>query len=300
MIRLESLRSFVTVARSGTLRAAAGRLGRTQSALSMTLKQLEADLGGPLFESDRKRDLTDLGRYVLGVAEGLIEDHDRALARIAAYAAGQSGRLRLVSVPSVAALLLPDLLRGFIAAHGTVEIDLMDTDSRAVRQAVASGRADLGLASPGAADQGLGVLPLFADPLYLICRADSGPGRGLGPLHWAELEPAGPLILNETLPDLDDPDFRRLAGQSRLSVRNTLSLLAMVEAGMGVTVLPGLATLGLPRALVARPLADPACTRQVALLWRRDRTPSPLARALRDHLAAGLPALAARHTAPPG
>ena len=64
-IKLEMLRVFRVVAEQGTLAASARSLGRTPSAISMTLAQLEDDIGAPLFETDRKSRLTPLGRLVL-------------------------------------------------------------------------------------------------------------------------------------------------------------------------------------------------------------------------------------------
>ncbi|HEU4827142.1 MAG TPA: LysR family transcriptional regulator, partial [Dongiaceae bacterium] len=107
MLRLEALRVFVTVADSGNIKDAAERVGRTPSAVSMTLKQIEERLGAPLFETDRKHRLTDLGRFVHQAAVVLLRDYERAVDLIEAYAQNRTGRLRLASVPSVATVLLP-------------------------------------------------------------------------------------------------------------------------------------------------------------------------------------------------
>lgn len=293
MIKLDALRSFATVAENGNLKEAAAKLGRTQSALSMTLKQLEAELGGSLFETDRKRNLTDLGQYVLEVATDMLHDHDRGMDQIEQYARGKAGRLSLASVPSVAALVLPDLLRSFLLASKGADIDLIDTDSSAVRKAVATGKVDLGIASPGKVMQGLGSKTLFSDPMFLVCRRDSSLARSRAPVEWNQLADET-LIMNETIAQLESPGFRALAEQSRLTMRNILSLLAMVRSGAGVTILPSLATVSLADELVALPLADPACKRQVSLLWRAARTPSPLVRAMIAHLYKNLPDIISR------
>ena len=60
MVKVEHLRVFVAVAEAGELQQAAAHLGRTPAALSMTLKQLEDELGGSLFENERKGRLTYL------------------------------------------------------------------------------------------------------------------------------------------------------------------------------------------------------------------------------------------------
>lgn len=283
MIRTEALRAFVTVADCGNIRDAADRLFRTQSAISMTLKQVEDRLGAPLFETDRKHSLTDLGRFVHGVATVLLRDHDRAIDLIEGYAQGRTGRLRIASVPSVAALLIPEVLHEFVLTRPAAEIDLVDTDSTDVRLLVTTGQADLGIASAPASAAGLIFTPLFEDRLHLVCRSDSPLTKAKAPLTWSELESV-PLVLNEAARGLATSEFQSLAAKARLSVRNVTSLLAMVQAGVGVTLLPGLATVALPPPLVALPLADPACIRQVGILQREGRIQSPLAIAFQQHL----------------
>lgn len=283
MIRTEALRVFVTVADCGNIRDAAHSLCRTQSAVSMTLKQLEARIGGKLFESDRKHSLTDLGRVVLGVASMLVRDHDDAVDLIESYAQGRSGRLRIASVPSVAARLIPEILRDFTITRPTAEIDLVDTDSTSVRALVASGQADLGIASPPTTPEGLTATLLFEDRMHLVCRADSPLAEVRSPLEWTQLREM-PLILNESVRGLAAPEFQVLASRARLSARNVTSLMAMVEAGIGVTILPGLATVALPAGLLALELADPVCIRQVSIVQREGHVANPLATAFARHL----------------
>lgn len=293
MIRTEALRAFVTVTEHGNIRDAAEILCRTQSAVSMTLKQLEAELGGPLFESDRKSKLTDLGAFVLDVVGPLLREHDRALELITGYAQGYSGRLRIAAVPSVAALILPAVLKTFVQARPEAEIDLYDTDSASVREMLLRGETDLGLASPAGEADGLRAIALFTDPLVFVCHAAHPLASEPRPLAWHQLT-GERLILNETLSGLATPEFRTLAAQARLSVRNLTSLLAMVEADAGDTILPGLATRALPSGVITRPLADPACQRRVSLLVRDGRTPSPIAAAFIDMLCDALPDMAKR------
>jgi DNA-binding transcriptional LysR family regulator len=293
MIRIEALRAFVIVAECGNIRDAADRLFRTQSAISMTLKQIEDRLGASLFETDRKHSLTDLGRYVFGVATVLLRDYDHGIDLIEGYALGRTGRLRIASVPSVAALLLPEVLRGFVADRPEAQIELVDTDSTDVRMHVTTGQADLGIASLHEAAAGLHFRPMFEDKLHLICRADADLVREPVPLDWSQLDQV-PLILNESVRGLSSPDFKALAANARLTVRNVTSLLAMVQAGVGVTLLPGLATIALPVSLVALPLSDPECRRQVGILHREGRIQSPLAAAFQQHIATAIGPLAER------
>ena len=173
MIKLEAMRVFVTVAELGNIKDASDRLGRTASAISMTLKQIEEEVGGPLFESDRKNALTALGAFMLDTGREQIDAYDRAIRRVHAYAQSRIGQLTVASVPSVAANLVPPLLHRFIDDHPGVEIELIDTDSRSVRQQVEQGNADLGIAGRPRSDALVSFQPLFGDSFMLVCSSES-------------------------------------------------------------------------------------------------------------------------------
>ena len=288
MIKLDLLRAFVTVTRHGRLRDAGEELGRTQSAISMNLAQLEEQLGGQLFETDRKKELTDLGRYVRDRADELLRENDRIQQLLIDYAQGHSGRLRIASVPSVAALLLPTILNDFMRVHSAAAIELTDSDSASVRSMVDQGHADIGIAGPAATGQSLWKAALFEDRLHVVCHAGSPLAVASGHLRWQDLR-GNKLIANETLTDIDAPAARELLNESQLSARNVSSLFAMVQAGLGYTVLPGLATHQLSEGLIAVPMKGKRCDREISLLTHNGRTLSPLARAFQTFLAENIP-----------
>lgn len=285
MIRLEALRAFVEVADHGNIKEASKKLFRTPSALSMTLKQIEDRLGCPLFETDRKSSLTEMGRFLHSQAVVLLRDYERAMERIEAQSKARSGRLRIASVPSVATMLLPKFLQDFLQDRPDLDIDLVDTDSTDVRLLVETGQVDLGIAGMGPSFPGVVCEPLFRDPFRLVCRCDSALADKGPVLDWADLTGEA-LIMNEATRSLPSPEFQFLAQGARFSVRNITSLLAMVSAGMGITLLPALATLNLPESLIARPMQDSACLRTVGIYWREGKVPSPVTSLFRTSFAA--------------
>ena len=98
-IKIEMLRCFREVARSGNLTDAAQVLKRTPSAVSMMLKQFESHLGEPLFETDRKNKLTALGVFVLEQAERELLHFDNTVRVIESYANASHGHVRIATVP---------------------------------------------------------------------------------------------------------------------------------------------------------------------------------------------------------
>ena len=93
-IKLEMLRVFRTVSEQGTLAAGARILGRTPSAISMTLTQLEDDIGAPLFETDRKNRLTPLGQLVLEESRRATDVFERSTEAIRRHAVSTAGIVR--------------------------------------------------------------------------------------------------------------------------------------------------------------------------------------------------------------
>ena len=99
-MRLELLKTFRIVAEQGSLAGAADILGRTPSAISMSLSQLEAELGAPLFETDRKNRLTPLGERVLEESVRATDAYDRSVDAIERHATSLAGTVRIAAVPS--------------------------------------------------------------------------------------------------------------------------------------------------------------------------------------------------------
>ncbi|MCC5965108.1 MAG: LysR family transcriptional regulator [Natronohydrobacter sp.] len=283
MIRTQALRVFVTVADCGTLRDAAKTLGRTDSAISMTLKQLESDLGAPLFETDRKHTLTPLGIEVNKLAQDLLREYDRSIERIIALAEGREGVLRIAAVPSVAAQLLPPVLSAMLADHPGVRIELLDTDSASVHTLVETGVVELGIGGKPEAKAGLIFVSLFNDPFRLVCRKDHPLTRLARPLTRQDLQEHR-LISNKSTTGYSGFGAEAPDRVSAISARNVISLLALVRAGAGATILPALATRSIDEELCALELHDPMALRTVGFVLRRGGISSPICAAFQDRL----------------
>ncbi|PWE33860.1 LysR family transcriptional regulator [Maritimibacter sp. 55A14] len=283
-IKTEMLRCFVMVAEHGNLADAAARLGRSPSAVSMMLAQLEAHLGGRLFETGQKAHLSALGVFVLDHARRELDHFDRTLRVIESFARAESGFVRVAAVPLVAAQILPGVVRSYLARRPGVFLDIRDSDSAGVLRALEAEEADIGIASGGAAGAWLARETLMSDAFGLVCRADH-PLAGDEPLDWQALASAE-YIDSGLSAAISDPVFQEIAGRATLRVHNTTSLLALVREGLGVTVLPRLVTATAPAGLVFRPLADTMARRQIELMSRAGAGLSPAAAAFADSLRA--------------
>lgn len=292
MIKLEALRVFVTVAESGNIKDAADAVGRTASAVSMTLKQLEDEIGGPLFQTDRKNSLTALGNLMLDLGREQIRSFDKSVSIMRAFAHSRIGSLSIATVPSVAANVLPPILQRFLETRPQVQVELFDIDSAQVRRMVESGVADIGIAGDSRAGGGVEFSSLFSDRFQLLCREDHDLCRLERPIEWSDLSGAT-LIRNGASDRIEAEEHKRLSAQSLITVYNVTSLIALVKAGLGLTILPSLTMHGAHDGVAVLELADTSASRQVGLVERRDVPPSPIAAAFRAFALREIPALVA-------
>jgi DNA-binding transcriptional LysR family regulator len=141
-----------------------------------------------------------------------------------------------------------------------------------------SERADIGMAS-------LGPIPgferelAFTDAFGVVCPIDHPLSRNWKRLNWKDLEGIN-FIANGLCANIRDEGFLPILEKSRLMVRNTSSILSLVRAGVGVTLLPELAILPEYDDLEFLPLADSSTRREVWIATPPETMLTPAARAL--------------------
>jgi LysR family transcriptional regulator, carnitine catabolism transcriptional activator len=273
---LMQFRVLVAVAETGGIRAAAERIHRTPSAVSMTLKQLEDELGGDLFEGERKTRLTRFGEFVLDHARGLLEHSDRVDRSISSFAHNGAGSIEIAVLPSISLTFLPRALQIFRSEIHAAVVRVRDLDSQAIVEAVSREVVDWGIASYSRLPD-IDVEPLFSEPLMLVVREDDPLCRTTEPIRWESLRER-PFVGNGICDGIDTPAFLTINEHQIMHARSVLSLLSIVREGIGVTVLPSLTRIGGADGLRFLPIKDPKARRSVCLLSRSDRNMSPAAR----------------------
>jgi DNA-binding transcriptional LysR family regulator len=288
-IDLDQLRTFVAVAEAQSLTRAMDTLHLSLPAISRRLSSLEEELGVALLSrSTRRVALTQTGREFLPRARRLLDELEESLLGIRETAARRRGLVTLACIPTAAYYFLPATLADFAKRFPIVRVRVMDLSADGVIDAVATGGVEFGIGMEGAVHPEVEFRPLRRDPFVLACRRDH-PLAKKRVLKWDDLidEPlvgvsrrsGNRLILDRALlPRGIQPTWRYEAEHLSTS-------LGLVEAGLGVAVVPRLA---LPRdphpVLVARPLTDPSIDRATGVVLRRGAVPGPAARALLDLL----------------
>ncbi|MCE8006117.1 LysR family transcriptional regulator [Aestuariivita sp.] len=237
-IKFEMLRVFRTVAEKGSLAGAGGALGRTPSAVSMMLAQLEEEIGAPLFETDRKNRLTPLGQHVLDESNRATDAFGRSVDAIRRHAASLAGTVRIAAIPSAAIAVLPSIVAMFRVERPEVRLEISDVDTQEALRRIMMDEADIGIisATSGTAE---GV-PILEDDLGIVCRT-GGPisraAQGCDAPSWELLTLEG-LIANPLCHLVQHPTVTTALRTCNLEARNTIALLSFVSFGIGATILP--------------------------------------------------------------
>lgn len=275
-IKLEMLKYFTAVADHGSLTAAADALGRTPSAISMMLKQLEDHLGAPLFETGRKARLSPLGELIYEEARREITHFENSLSIIEGLARSEFGYLRLAVTPSVAMTLLPDVMVLFTRNFPQVQVDIRDMDSSSISRELTRGRVDIGIGTLPEIE-GMKRQELFSDAFGVICHKDHEIARNKALVTWQDID-GHTLIANGLCELIEDPDFRPILGKSRLMVRNTVSLFGLIKAGVGISVLPRMAVPQTQNDITFLPMTKEKTLRRVHVVSHASNQLMPAAR----------------------
>ncbi|EGU41452.1 Transcriptional regulator, LysR family protein [Vibrio ichthyoenteri ATCC 700023] len=281
-IKLQQLKHFVMVVEEGGFRAASNRANRSQAALSTSIKELEKILGQPLFEAGNKAKLTPFGKICVPKIVQFLNVYSALDNDLRAAAAGQQGKVRIASVPSVAAKLIPSVLATFCQQYPDVEVSLIDDNAAGVASRLLSGEVDLAVGNfTYMDDRAIDFTPLISDPVGVVCLHDNPIAAHPEGIGWQTLLEQ-PFIRNGTCTLLDPTPARVLSEQALYSVENITSLFSVLELGIGVTTLPKMAFPTNETRLVWIPLIDPPLERQIGIFRLMDRTISPQAHAFHE------------------
>lgn len=283
-ISLRQLQVFRAVSRLRSFSRAGDEIGLTQPAVSRCIRELESELGMRLLDrTTREVELTAAGLRFAGQLARLLDELQLLLEEARKEGEQAHGTVHIASSPTLSASLMPDLLAQCARQFPHIRPVLHDQVQRLNVESVRSGEVDFGIVvEPGEMDD-LECLPLLDDGFWLICR-DDHPLAALPAVSWQQLEGLPLVLLDYSSGSRPIIDRILLAQGVRCPVAQQLghssSVFQMVQAGIGISVSPGLA-LPLPAGsqLTVKPLL-PEQRRNIMLIRRRQRSLSPVAERL--------------------
>ncbi|MDF3298871.1 LysR family transcriptional regulator [Streptomyces tropicalis] len=289
---LQQMRYVVAVAETASFTRAAEQCHVVQSALSHQVARLEKELGARLFErTSRRVRLSPAGEAFLPAARQALEAAERARAEVAAATGEIRGRLTVGSIPTVAAVDLPAVLRDYRLRHPQVRISLRTGASERLVEQVRDGALDVAFlgVQPGFRPQGVRDRELAHGRHVAVV----APGHPLATRHEVDLR----LLSEEVFVDFADGSAARaqsdrafaavgLRREVAFEVSGVELMVRMVRHGLGIALLPAAFTAEL-HGLRCVPITD-GPVRVERLVWSRF-TPSPAASAFLALLDSGTP-----------
>ncbi|HDR9173065.1 TPA: LysR family transcriptional regulator [Burkholderia vietnamiensis] len=283
---LRQMRYFVAVAECRSISVAARLVHVAQPALTRQMHALEEELGTSLFDrTTRGVSLTDAGKQLLADATKLLDDAATAMDRVRRAGRGEIGHLSIaLPIRQAAAPEIAGILKTFRREVPGVSITLSHLLSEAQLKLLSTGQLDAGfLLFRPEDDSSLNGIPVCSKQLLLFYPAD---------WQWERGKP-------ESLRDLNDVDFIWVQRSAAPAWHDSLvhcffdagfvpkvsahgvdagSMLTLVSAGMGCTVLPEMATSAVPKSVACMRVPDLDVVHKWEFVWRKDRCSSVLRR----------------------
>lgn len=287
---LVDLRLFLHVADAHSITHGARKANLALASASERIRGMEKMLGVALLVRDRRGvSLSPAGQCLLEHARLIVQQAVRMRGDLACYARGLTGTVSLLANTAAASEHLPRVLASFLADHPTLNVDVEERESTDIAEAIASGAADVGIASETAASEALQTIPFRNDQLVVVMpRGDPlSRSRRLRLIDIVEREFVA-------LPR-DGALQRHLAGHAarlgvimkvRVRVDGFDAVCRMVETGVGIAIVPEAAAKRSKRSMRidAVRLQDPWANRQLAICVRNLHSLPAGARQLVDHL----------------
>ena len=281
------LRAFLALADQRSFTRAAQQVHLSQPAFSALIRALEDSLDARLFDrSTRSVELTAEGRLFEASARQLLGDFGAAVGHLRDHLQLRTGRVSLAALPSLAAGWLPALLAEYRGAWPGVDISLHDSLSDDCIDLLRGGRVDFALASTGPHSAGLQTEVLCSDGFHLVCRADHPLAkRRAADIKLKDLAPYPfvHLARNSSVRQQLDAALHPMQLNTVLEVEHLATVAGMVEAGLGISVVPALTLFHFERpALVTRPLKLAGLKRRIYVVQREGESLSVAAQAMRQ------------------
>lgn len=281
---LRQLRVFVTVAQAKSFSRAGEMIGLSQSAVSHSVKELEQQTGVRLLDrTTREVILTEAGQQLAARLARLLDELSSTLRDVGRVGQQLSGTVRVAASQTISAHLIPHCIAQSNQCYPDINFVLHDRPQQWVLESIRQGEVDFGIVIDPGPVSDLECEVVLSEPFLLLCRNDS-PLAAQTSVTWQALEGAK-LVLQDYASGSRPLIDAALADQQVNAtivqeIGHPATLFPMVEAGIGISVLPALA-LPLPQgSQLTVKRFTPAVERKLMLARRKNRSLSGAAQAI--------------------
>lgn len=281
-MEIDQLKYFLKVAECGSYTRAAEELMISQPALSRSIQKLEEELKRPVFERKaRSVVLTDAGTLLQSRAKQVLAMLEDTKSEITDD--GQSGRVRVGAIPTIAPYFLPELLREFAGQFPHASIVVQENTTDHLIKGCMQGEIDLAILALPIPARYLETVELFDEELFLLLPREH-PLVNKDKIHLADLE-AFPFVMLDEAHCLSDNimSFCRQRSVQPVAIERTSQLTMvqeLVSLSHGISMVPAMAKrIDQNDRRLYRSIAGKKPTRTIAVVWNPYRFQSRLQKA---------------------
>ncbi len=274
---IRHLAYFAEVAKHLSFTKAASALHVSQPSLSKAIKNLEAELGVPLFYRSSKRlELTDAGKALLANAKNVLEAFSNLTTELHDIMELKKGEIKIGIPPIIGAAFFSKLISQFKEVYPLVKITLIEVGTLKIKEGVEDGSLDIGLICnlPVQKDH-FEVIKLLKDPLMLVVHQDH-PLASKETVHFADLEHEAFILYRKdfSLHDriIEECSKHRFYPSIVCESSQKDFMIEMVEAKLGVALLPSKICATLHHAQIKTiPFYEPQIHLELGMMWKKDK-----------------------------
>jgi LysR family hydrogen peroxide-inducible transcriptional activator len=287
-MELRQLRYLCAVVDHGTFTAAAQQCAIAQPSLCQQIQSLEEELGQPLLvRHPRKVTLTQAGEMVVKRARLILQETGQLRADMERRTGLLEGNVEVGVIPTMAPYVVPQRVKAFLKFHPGVQIQIRERRTSRIIDDLVAGNLDFGIISDITTSErqrySLWVKELLRERLQVAIPEGHRLAKAKGPVDMDQLPKEEIIVLGDghCLGDQTLSVCRIRRSPDRLECEQIETLFAMVAAGLGLAIVPEMASQRhIGSGVVVKPFRSPEPTRAINLIKRRSATLSPAAEAL--------------------
>ena len=272
---IKDMRAFYAIVEEGNISHAAQRLDIAQPALSRQMKRLETSLGVQLFERGSRRiRLTDAGRVMYSRVEHILGMVDGTVREITEIGSGIAGSVRLGTITTSGALLLPELISEFHSRYPNVTYQIWEAEGARILELLDNRVIEIGITRTQVDSKVYESIVLPNEPLVLIMNKEQEIGAASDKVELNELKDQ-PIIIPLRWQSVFIANCRKLGFEPNIVCvsDSIVQDLLLAKMGMGMALLPvSSKTLLTDGNLIYKKLIEPEMSTHTVIAWLKNRT----------------------------
>ena len=286
-VTIKQLQVFVSIAETGSFAKACNQLHLSQPAISASLKNLEAEVGGTLLaRTTRKTELTPEGMAFFPVALRILMDIDTSLEDVKSLFELRRGKVDIAVMSTFASSKFPTILAIFHQQHPEIKVTVHDIIAEDVVNMVRREKVELGITFDPGEDQELTFIPLLQDR-FMVALPPEHPLNNSKSITWKDLTKVNYISLQK--PSSIRQQIELILDEKGIflspifEAHQLITIGKMVAEGLGVSIIPEVSVKQIQSlGVTLRPIISPKIERSIGIILKKHRAISTPAQKLQN------------------